>query len=516
MDGHASSTGPAISTLGDAARFLVRHFRLVLGLSMTAGVLTAVLTILLVPKKYEGTATLVLISPKISSDLKPATLTIQGYQRLLESDAIIEETRRKLIEKGILTGESQFRMRDDLETRIFVSKFSETTTLAPMIQAVVRGRTPESAASCANIWAEVFLHRVHELMAGSTSTQVQFVDEQYPKSQERLKKSENERMSSAADFHRRLNELTKMWDEKILRMKNETTDMLTLHEAQTKTVINEFQAAHGMETRRSQLDAIRRSLVDLQLEETQINAQVQKNKLQLETARKTLAESSPFVTVRKAITDEALWRALVASEGKEPDWKQLQEKSLATQELNPIYQELASRVHRLELDEKSIGPRTKLLEDELVRIASSIKVGDVALRAEEAKLNQLSQERESGYEKLRDKRKNDLADLMNEKQRYIAALTMERDLHLAQLDRGIAQERELNTELAKNFNQALLAKAQQSVEDMRLGAPAVPVDRALARGVVLGAGVAAALGTLLATLIAWYRETHRPVVPASR
>src|SRR5262249_50562465 len=156
--------------------------------------------LLLVPRTYEGSATLVLVSPKVLSDLKPASLTVQGYQKLLEADAVIEETRSRLLKSGVLQPGDLFRLRDELETRIFVSRFSESTTLAPMIQVVARAKTADNAAKIANTWAEVFLNRVRDLMAGSTSSQVKFVDEEYPKSRDRLVQLEGDRLAAAKEF----------------------------------------------------------------------------------------------------------------------------------------------------------------------------------------------------------------------------------------------------------------------------------------------------------------------------
>ncbi|MGZ7227024.1 hypothetical protein ACXWO0_11205, partial [Streptococcus pyogenes] len=70
----------------------------------------------------------------------------------------------------------------------------------------------------------------------------------------------------------------------------------------------------------------------------------------MEAARQQLSQTSAHVTLRKSITDEALWKSLIAGEGKDLDWKLLQEKSLLTQEINPVYNDLSSRVSQLEVE----------------------------------------------------------------------------------------------------------------------------------------------------------------------
>src|SRR2546429_6588146 len=71
-----------------------------------------------------------------------------------------EDGIRDVAVTGVQTCALPIWVREELETRIFVSRFSETTTLAPMIQVAARGKTPATAATAANTWAEVFLQRV--------------------------------------------------------------------------------------------------------------------------------------------------------------------------------------------------------------------------------------------------------------------------------------------------------------------------------------------------------------------
>ena len=87
-------------SFADVVAFFQRHWRLIFGTAFAAGFLTGLVVILFVPRSYEASATLVIVPPKFASDLKPSTLTVQGYQQLLESDAVIAETRRRLVAKG--------------------------------------------------------------------------------------------------------------------------------------------------------------------------------------------------------------------------------------------------------------------------------------------------------------------------------------------------------------------------------------------------------------------------------
>ena len=48
-------------------------------IALAAGLVTALVVLVFVPRSYEASATLVVVPPKFSSELRPATLTVQGY-----------------------------------------------------------------------------------------------------------------------------------------------------------------------------------------------------------------------------------------------------------------------------------------------------------------------------------------------------------------------------------------------------------------------------------------------------
>src|SRR5262245_49443274 len=168
-----------------------------------------------VPHTYEASATLVIVSPQISSELKPPTLTVQGYQKLLESDAVLAETKKRLGQQHVLTEKDTLGLGGNVETHIFISLRSDTTSLAPMLQTVARGQSAEQAAAIANTWDQVFLERTRELMAGTTSAAVQFIDAQYPQARADVARLENEKATATNDFQKRYDEAATRWDETI-------------------------------------------------------------------------------------------------------------------------------------------------------------------------------------------------------------------------------------------------------------------------------------------------------------
>jgi uncharacterized protein involved in exopolysaccharide biosynthesis len=495
-----------VVVLADLVRFFRRNWRLVFGAALLAGAATGVV-VLILGRQYEAVATLVIVPPTVRSDLKPPTLSVQSYQEILESDAVIGEARKRLIEKGTLPADKLLRLGHELQTRIFVSRRAEDTALAPMLQAVARGRTGEQAAVIANTWAAVFVERTHELMGGTTSATVQYIETQYPDVRDGLTKLEDQRLLTANELQRKYDQRATDWDKRITVFGNQTTGLVAAYEAETRRLKEEYTSAHNLDSRKAQLDALRKAYSDLQDEQARVTSQLQLKQLQLEAARKQLAETPPVVTLQKAITDDALWRSVTDSRNGAPDWKALQGRSMSSQEVNPTYTSLAAKVADIEMDVNSMVPRAKSLASDLQRLDGEMKELETSYRTDDVGLDKLTRQRQAGLAQLKAQRDNELAALTRSSQSELAAMKSESDMRLAQLDRNIAQQRDLFGDLEKNYNQALLAKAQENMEDVRLGAAAVAPQAPRPRGLLLKSSLAAVLGGILGLGAALVRES---------
>jgi uncharacterized protein involved in exopolysaccharide biosynthesis len=491
----------------DVVRFFRRNWRLVVGFAALAGTGTALVLFLIVPRKYEASATLVIVPPRFSSDLKPQTLTVQSYQKILESDAVVGETKKRVVRQSFWSADKPLRLGRELQSRIFVSRRAEETTLAPMLQAVTRGRTGEQAAAIANAWAEVFLERTRELAVGSTSSTVQFIDQEYPKVRDALAKLEDARVAEAKALQERYDRTATAWDDRITTLKNATTQLVANHEAETRRLVESFNSEKSLDSRGARLEALRKAYSDLQDEQARVASQLQLKQLQLEAARKQLAETTPLVTLQKAMTDEAVWRSVADSKGASPDWTALQQRSLATQEVNPVYTSLSEKVAEIEMDVNAMVPRATGLTKDLDRINEEMKLLEAGLRDDQASLEKLQGGRYAELAQLKEQRANDLVRLNRGRRSELESLQREMDTRLAQLDRDILQQSQLFDQLAKNYNQAILAKGQQDVEDVRLGAMAVPPETPLARRAASKSLLGSFLGFLFGVGVALVRES---------
>jgi uncharacterized protein involved in exopolysaccharide biosynthesis len=498
-------------SLADVVAFFRRNALVIIGAAVLAGAAVAAVVLLFVPRQYEASATLAVVPARYASELKPSTLTVKGYQTLLESDAVIAQTKQRLVEKGIVRAKDRdtLELGETLETRIFVSRRAEEINLAPMIQAVARGETADQAAAIANTWAQVFLDRVGELMGGTTSSTVKFIEGQYPRARDRLADLEHERTARADAYQKRYDEATTAWDAKVLTLKNETSDLVAAYQAESRRLAEQYQSQRGLDTRTLQLKALRKAFSDLQDEQARVSAALEQKQLQVEALRHQLAETPQFLTLRKAITDDALWRQLSEDKPGRADWKTLQARTLQTQEVNPVYTTIASNLSQAESDFNALKPRASQLEQRLQEMSAELKLADSGISADNAGLEKLQREREAGLANLQNDRANALAGLNRDRQRDLDAIRREWDTNLAIMDRDIAQQRELFGELAKKANQALLAKAEPNAEDVRLAAPAMAPDRPRRRGGAAKTAIGIFAGALLGIGLSLVREAGR-------
>jgi uncharacterized protein involved in exopolysaccharide biosynthesis len=491
----------------DVIQFFRRNAALIFGTAFAVGLVTAALLLLTVGKKYEASATLVIVPPRFSSELKPQILTVLSYQKILESDAVIAEAKKRLVERGVLAAASQLRLGRQLESRIFVSSRAEEMTLAPMLQAVARGQTGEHAAAIANTWAEVFLERTRELVVGTTSSTVKFIDEQYPQIRDSLAKLEDTRVIEANTLQKQFNEASTRWGDRITTFKGETGSLIATFRAETRRLVEEFISQRNMDSRKTQLAALRKAYGELQEEQARVTSLLQLKQLQLEAARKQLSETPPLLTLQKAITDDALWRSVADSRSGSADWKALQQRSLATQEVNPVFTSLSARMAEIEMDVNAMAPRAAALKTDLERINAEMKALESRVRMDDAELEKLTREREAGLQKLTEERENKLTQLSRSRDEELDGIKREMDTRLGQIDRNINQQRDLFNQLAKNYNQAVLAKGEQNVEDVRLGARAVAPEQPQPRGRAIKSLLAAILGGMLGIGVALVRES---------
>ena len=431
--------------------------------AVTAGVLVLLLLVLW-PPRYRASATLVVVPPRFSSDLKPHTLSLQGYQRLLESDAVVAETGRRLAAGSANPGGVQIpRLGSDLTSRIFVSRRADDTVLAPVLEAVAFADSGKAAATKANTWAAVFLKTVNELMTKSTKAQIDLIDGEYASARNDVEALENKRLKTSLEYKKRIEDRRLDWDHKLVDARQATEDQVAQQRIDSRKLIENVAEKHGLLAGSTSGDASEASPGGESAADS-----LSKRLLQLVTLRIQLAQTQDFLTLSRSISDEALWQSIVASNGKVNALDPVLNHDLVSQEVNPVHTELALRRSEIELeiDAQATGQRQRVQ-----KIVSE--------------LERLQTQRSADLAKLMAQRALVAERLESEKSRSLQALISERDVVLTQVDRDISHLRDRFSALATQLNQAKLASAGENLEDVRLGSRAVAPQRPEGRHEVL-------------------------------
>lgn len=513
--------------LTDLMRMVRHHGRSIVGLGLAAALATAATVAFVLPPRYEASATLVVVPPQFSSQLKPQALSVQGYQRLLESDAVIGEAHRELVENGLLDPEDGLEVGNQLETRIFVSKRAEETALAPIIEAVAYGETPERAADIANTWVQTFLSHSRQLMVGATLPTVEFIESQYGDQQTKLEDLDTTRVETADDFQRhqdrlalswdrRLDEAALVWDRRLVGFQKATEDRIAAYQSASRERLEALasESIPGLEGSTADVrEEAGAALPDDAQPEGEAAAsaspavrgdgQVQPLLRRLVSLRVQVAQTSPVLLLEKAMTDDSLWQALSLSQTQHFEIQPLLDRNLLTQEVNPVYTALALRIAEVESELEAILEST---------------TGAAGMRAVVSSLERLQRDRSAGLAKLAADRALQLDALqrkkllvMNElrrrKQFELDALERQRTLKITQIERGISHQQALYNELASNYSQAALARRGESLVDVRLGSGALPPLQEESRGLLLLTALAGLLGGLAGFFVGVARES---------
>lgn len=479
MDDAAPGPPPASGrpepSLAQAVAFLERNWPWIFGLAAAAAVLALLAILLFAPGTYRASATLVLFSPGIHSEIAPSVLSVHAYQRLLESDAVLDETRRRLTEEGLLEPDDERLLREHLDSRIFVSRREETESLAPMLEAIAEAESPELAAGLANTWVDVFLRRTRSLMQHATDGDVALVESQFPQVRADLEEREQEWVELTNDYQRRLQETASRGDRRIATYQKETADLI---------------AAYNTESRRLMDRAVAKRLDAEGVAEGR--SEVVKKLLQLASVRGQMAVTAPVLALEKAITDDALWQSLITQQAQVSDPANVENRSLLTQEVNPLYNDLALQAVQLEVDLRSLaGPQ----DDDVAALTSE--------------LDRLQQERSAGLAKLQVDRSLETALLRRIQNRELSELHRERTAQQDKLRRSIEKLESLEKLLRESSNQVQLTRARDDVAGVHLATAAVAPLHPEPSRTPLVALAAAVLGGLLGLAISMVLEARQ-------
>ena len=367
--------------------------RKILILSLLLASATFVVSVMFVSREYRTTASLLVTVPpykqaeqpsQVQLDVPADPLSPKAYQEILRSPYLIKQVLAAL--KGQL---SEDVILEDFMQRLSVGLVTQkerlTTVFTPLIELHVRGPDPEECQLIANTWADLATSASLRIKNSELIRFNRLIREQYDIQATRMNRIENdmqkfERESDLAGKEALLEHLGKSNAESLkdlVAVQVEYTTARGQQEALEKaaeayyvkgkwvgsleplgvtekdidpSALEMFRARKHLlelEQRRADFKVSSQILANEKLHENltkELGAM--QNRLdqtlddlaleaqRSETLKKLLAEDSPVLVVRKAMTDDAIWRS-VAEQGKIPD--ALKGKALTEEAVNEAW-----------------------------------------------------------------------------------------------------------------------------------------------------------------------------------
>ena len=471
---HADDTGPPAEqpeeefvTFEQLIGFLRSHLFRILLVAAAAGLAAALALVLLVRPRYETWAT-VIVATATTRELPIPALGARGYQRILESGAVVQDTERRLKQEGALAETGELALGRDLRTRVFTGPRAGSLPTAPIIELVARAEDPDAAAGIANTWVQVFLDRLGKVTAETISGQILVVEGQYQRVREDLEALELERQAQAVRFQDRLERSSERWRREILDHRQRTRELVAEHQDGTRRL---FAQAVAQSAAAPSAPPELPALV-----------------ARLRAFRERLAITPQILFVQTTVNQATFGVVDVPPRGESQPGPAVG-RELTRQEPSPIYEALSLQAAEVEAQ---VRAETGGSFESLVR-----------------RLEELQTERTVGLTKLIGERAAELMALRNEERRELQAIAEDEGLASARRARSLERKQELFEQVSADLEAASLSSGEQDLLAVRLVSEAVAPGEPIPRHLLLKTGAAVFFGTLLGLIWALGLERAR-------
>jgi len=323
---------------------ILRDIRAVLAI-FAFFVVVGVLVCLLMPKGYTATAAVMITPTPLRSTLPSMEVgkmdvSIPTHKFLLKSIPMLG----RLIGKMKLTDKNGVPYSlDYLADRLFLQVSKETNgTNILLLQAKESSST--KAADLANAWAREYVGFSQEFIEGEARGTGNFIEDQFGIIKQKLEQSE----AKVAEFRN-----------------SYRLDLMKVEVDIKKTQMNEYK--RELASLGAVLETEENLLVELKAE---INKQ------------------DKVVVISKILADDA---SLLLDENKSNS-KSKPERRLKSEEINPIYRDLESRIVNSSLKINTLRPRVKYLEQAVLSFDVEIRDQEKNILQKEAELTQLNRQ----------------------------------------------------------------------------------------------------------------------------
>ncbi|MFH1538664.1 MAG: hypothetical protein ABIH66_06880 [bacterium] len=467
------------------------------------------------PVAYRATATVVMLPPKLETELSPAGLTIKTYEALLMSDGVLAD----VAEKAGISGLTAEGLRESLEVEFVMEQKDRVQEPAPLLLLSATAESPAAAEKIANLWAEAIIEKSTGLRTAQTTEAVETIEELVAKAREELENIDArltefnaannipflesklevigeklkghqaeyldaaarlEALNASAGRRKELLAFIESGNRWIGAIRPEELTGAAAGEAkpagdffsdnaagarrnllETERELIRYRGEFDVELVAQQKEILKGTLKDRQLELKKVQHDTSAQKPLLEQMRAQLEQQPQFLELSRAIEDEALWMRL-SGRITAADAKTLAEMKLKTQILNPVYLDAKKELIRMEAEYGALGEKEEYLEAEVEGLSEQVRALSESLDKKSKGIEYLASFRQielKNYDALSERYnaiRNNLADDMQQ-----ASLVGAR---VAQLDARIRKMTEEFNTLLEEVNTLRFERSRLNTE----------------------------------------------------
>jgi len=259
-----------------------------------------------------------------------------------------------------------------------------------------------------------------------------------------------------------------------------------------------FLENNKIEMIRNMFQQRNKELVDAQIELSRDDVRLVSLDSSLRVLQGQLAKIDKYIVLKKGMTDDALWSKYASGTTSPKEADDIARMKIETQEINPVYQGMVKQTVDLEVEFNTLKPKRDSLRDKIIATDKTVKELDTQLNNIEIKERRLENQyvvASTNYKQIQNQYtdlKNELLSTqinvdsiqgkltetmkavqnLNDSVQGLLATSYEGELQEDQLSRNITTFRSTFDMLAKEVENAKIAKANE-ISDLKIASRAV-------------------------------------------
>ncbi|MFA6142003.1 MAG: Wzz/FepE/Etk N-terminal domain-containing protein [Candidatus Omnitrophota bacterium] len=324
--------------LVEYANIIIKRKKLILAIFFITVFISATTSFFL-PKAYKATVSMMVEEeqPAGKQAASQPSINFAENRALLKSNLILA----KIIQDLHLKDPSGKALTEEaLSKKLKVATLAKTN----LIELTVTHAKPQEAKEIANAWANDYVEYDQELISGEVKRAQDLVADQFKIASENLFKAEEK--------------------------------------------LNDFNKKYKLDLMNAELDIKKTALNSYKNELVGIMLGLKTKEDLLCELKKQVAMQEKFTIISKAITDDALWQAF----SKEKNSSEINNSSLKSEVVNPIYQDLETRIVNTNIEINTLKPRIEYLNKSIEAITGESADLENDIIQEKFELTQLTRE----------------------------------------------------------------------------------------------------------------------------